>query len=443
MVSLKLVWATCICGVLFILTLNSRWQKDFFTYSTIRSSSMDLDEKFITYMPHSGLHNQRIALINAMVLAKQLNRTLLMPEVNVGKANYWRDSKRLELQLSRCTRGKQTTQPKDTAPVACGSYRRYVPTTVSSIFDLSSLQNLGIRVTQRLHMGLDYFEHYFGTQPSDMLYIRDQSRFSYRIYDSRSNTDDMQGYEQRIDLEDLKNRQERFMVFGSLFSSYRLALEQPEWVWLWEYLFSEISFHHPTVLQQTLDIVGRLGGPGQFVSLHLRQGDGVFRAVMDQTVQNVREALAQPEGGSTPDDGQQPPVTSGQSASFLLDIDAPSERLTECLQLQATSDLSPHLKLIYMATDAPDPRRTLHYLYAEFPCLFSLSDFPDVITNTLSATALSPFTEDQLPSRLGPLLFPLIDAEVASHGSHFVGTRKSTFSKYIMYRNRRFHAYYS
>src|SRR3954467_8612567 len=36
-------------------------------------------EKFMTYLPHSGLHNQRIALENAVYLAWVLNRTLIVP----------------------------------------------------------------------------------------------------------------------------------------------------------------------------------------------------------------------------------------------------------------------------------------------------------------------------------------------------------------------------
>jgi len=37
------------------------------------------DGKFLSYLPHSGFHNQRIALENALVLARLLNRTLLVP----------------------------------------------------------------------------------------------------------------------------------------------------------------------------------------------------------------------------------------------------------------------------------------------------------------------------------------------------------------------------
>jgi hypothetical protein len=43
------------------------------------------DTRYLSYNPHSGLHNQRIALENAIVLAQQLNRTLLVPFLYLGK----------------------------------------------------------------------------------------------------------------------------------------------------------------------------------------------------------------------------------------------------------------------------------------------------------------------------------------------------------------------
>ncbi|KAF9650006.1 hypothetical protein BDM02DRAFT_1688632 [Thelephora ganbajun] len=42
-------------------------------------------EKFLSYLPHSGFHNQRIALENALVLARSLNQTLLVPPVRFGR----------------------------------------------------------------------------------------------------------------------------------------------------------------------------------------------------------------------------------------------------------------------------------------------------------------------------------------------------------------------
>ncbi|OBZ83952.1 hypothetical protein A0J61_07998 [Choanephora cucurbitarum] len=48
----------------------------------------------------------------------------------------------------------------------------------------------------------------------------------------------------------------------------------------------------------------------------------------------------------------------------------------------------------------------------------------------------------RLDTTIASLLFPMIDAEIASHGSIFIGTRKSTFSQYINFRYNRFQSMY-
>ncbi|KAM0749365.1 hypothetical protein T439DRAFT_363921 [Meredithblackwellia eburnea MCA 4105] len=44
----------------------------------------DDDEKFMGFLPHSGFHNQRLALQNAFMLGYLLNRTVLLPPVWIG-----------------------------------------------------------------------------------------------------------------------------------------------------------------------------------------------------------------------------------------------------------------------------------------------------------------------------------------------------------------------
>ncbi|GAA6060403.1 hypothetical protein JCM10212_004656 [Sporobolomyces blumeae] len=49
-----------------------------------RRGSDDPTEKYIGYLPHSGFHNQRAALQNALYLGALLNRTVLVPPVWIG-----------------------------------------------------------------------------------------------------------------------------------------------------------------------------------------------------------------------------------------------------------------------------------------------------------------------------------------------------------------------
>ena len=53
-------------------------------------------ERFLSYLPHSGFHNQRIELQNAIMLASMTNRTLLVPLVRLGRPLPWAMTPRLQ-----------------------------------------------------------------------------------------------------------------------------------------------------------------------------------------------------------------------------------------------------------------------------------------------------------------------------------------------------------
>ncbi|KAF9363894.1 hypothetical protein BGX34_003053 [Mortierella sp. NVP85] len=54
--------------------------------ANIQDQNIDLDPsmKYLTFLPHPGFHNQRAELENALLLAKLLNRTLIIPKVYLG-----------------------------------------------------------------------------------------------------------------------------------------------------------------------------------------------------------------------------------------------------------------------------------------------------------------------------------------------------------------------
>ncbi|CDH60626.1 hypothetical protein RO3G_10970 [Lichtheimia corymbifera JMRC:FSU:9682] len=407
------------------------------TSTTTSSHHHDPNEKFLTFYPHSGLHNQRLGLLNAMVLAKALNRTLVLPQINLGRGTHWAASPKLAVRMAECP----DLPIPERRGGGCADYRRYIPVPVSTVFDLSVLDAVGIPYIERDDMHLSYFHNELGVYGDDDMYqVNDSSRFSYRIYGTRNTTTgDLRQFEYRLDLEDLAMRPERALVFGSLFGSTRLVLDQrPDLSWLLHYLSGELGFGHPTVVQQTLNVVSQLGGPGEFVGVHLRTGDGVFRVVMEQTMNMVRQTLQglSPNNPNHVEQQQQQQLDSIEHLQSLGQQNEIQELLHECVSLQHNRhehDLHHRLRLIFMATDAAQPRQTLPSLYNEFVCLFSLSDFDDAIQQTITSSS---------NDNLGPLLLPLLDAEVASHGEFFVGTKRSTFSKYIEYRNHRFLSYY-
>ncbi|KAI9282767.1 hypothetical protein BY458DRAFT_497308 [Sporodiniella umbellata] len=425
----RFLWALCLSMFVFILF--------FVTYSTgsigiqlrlkIKKAMRPTgEEKYLTYYPHSGLHNQRLAIINAIVLAKVLNRTLLLPEINVGKGTSWAPTSRYERKMSVCPLYHQASDD-------CSDFRKYVPLSAEAIFDLSAARAQGVRIIPRQDMSQDYFRTTWAASESDIYRIQDTLRLSYRLYDHNNNTADMMNFTERIDLQALAERQEPFMVFGSLHYTHRLALSDPQLLWLIQYLRAEISLAHPVVIKQALRVVSRLGGPERFVAVHLRQGDGFFKKAMADTVQAVHQALSSHSLPITPQEAH--------TLHVLQTIPPTPARLEYCLRLRSDH---PRLRLIYMATDTPQPRTSLQDLHFTFPCLFTLSDFPDILHDILLAPPMitGSDTLDQeyqrIGSQLNGLLIPMVDAEITSHGSIFIGTKKSTFSNYIQYRLARF-----
>ncbi|KAF9381414.1 hypothetical protein CPC16_009867 [Podila verticillata] len=59
------------------------------TDNTEPREALDPTEKYLTFLPHSGFHNQRSELENALVLARLLNRTLIIPKVYLGPPMPW------------------------------------------------------------------------------------------------------------------------------------------------------------------------------------------------------------------------------------------------------------------------------------------------------------------------------------------------------------------
>jgi len=59
----------------------------------------DPSTKYLTFLPHSGFHNQRTELENALLLARLLNRTLIMPKVYLGPPMPWLTFRNLHSRL--------------------------------------------------------------------------------------------------------------------------------------------------------------------------------------------------------------------------------------------------------------------------------------------------------------------------------------------------------
>ncbi|KAI7849542.1 hypothetical protein BDC45DRAFT_272133 [Circinella umbellata] len=395
--------------------------------------SIKNSEKFLTFLPHSGLHNQRIALINAGILAGALNRTLLMPELNLGTATFWRPSHQLSERLAHCPGSPNEPDSH------CYDYRDYVPVPVDQVFDLTPLHELGVRTMQRHDMNDDYFLRYWGideTNEDKMMYtLKDDVRYSYQIHDEMSVPNaTLEQFQSRIDLQYLATRQEPFLMFGSLFGSRRLALTRTDLINIREYLRQKIGIKHPIVLDKANDIIDQLGGANNYLSVHLRQGDGRFKKEAKKTIGQIRGAL---ERYANKYEQQEENNNNNEEQALIVkelrSLTDRTKRLKACVYVQEKYR-HPNLRLVYMATDTQNPHEKFVDLYDKFVCLFTLNDFPDVVQSIHDTLVdVDPYLRD------GNLLLPLVDGEVAAKADHFIPTPKSTFSGYIRQRNTYFH----
>ncbi|KAI9312716.1 hypothetical protein BX666DRAFT_1865653 [Dichotomocladium elegans] len=395
---------------------------------SVSDEALDLElhqqPKYITFLPHSGLQNQRLAYINAMILALATKRTLIMPEVNLGSGTYWNSFAELEHRVDECPRHRQPGKVP-----GCFDYRHYVPRAVEDVFDLSALGELGVHVLQRGDMGPDYFERELGIR--DVYYVNDTRRYTYQIHDAAKTA--LYGkYSTRIDLDALIARNETLLFFGSLFGTDRLKLTRRPLVKARRELWQRVGPSNAGVRMAAEYVVQQLGGPRQFTSVHLRLGDGAFRARANATQAEIRHKLEQRDQ----QDGwayQYEQDGIAQRLMTVRDTHGPAKLLEACVALhhrqqqqQSTSSSSsssirdPRFRLIYLATDIhPESLANL----GNFICIFTLRDFVQQIKHLIQE----------------PLLIPLVDAEVAAQAAFFIPTPNSTFSSYISHR----HLHYS
>ncbi|GAA6006596.1 hypothetical protein JCM10207_004988 [Rhodosporidiobolus poonsookiae] len=88
----------------------------------------DPDAKYLGFLPHSGYHNQRTALQNALLLGKLLNRTVLLPPVWIGwpvPTQYYAELRRtwLDVMLTSSTAFNISTLTNTSSLNAPADYR--------------------------------------------------------------------------------------------------------------------------------------------------------------------------------------------------------------------------------------------------------------------------------------------------------------------------------
>jgi hypothetical protein len=248
----------------------------------LRPPRPDPSERYLAYFTHSGYHSQRIALENALTLAKLLNRTLLLPPVRFGPAipYIWFDKLDFRIDqankvgLDRC----KNFSGQGWMPRECMGHFDWTQVGWAMLIDLEHVEvNLGQPVIDRWNGTLEWLKDGLGLQESDIHAFKDMNLYAYRYYDSPEDEEPLEKFQRRVELEELKQLDShRLLHVGTLFGTSRLRTVD-EYNWEVRSSFRHAMVFHNDLLDKLADtIANRLGGQSMYVAAHMRLGDGIF-----------------------------------------------------------------------------------------------------------------------------------------------------------------------
>jgi len=441
------------------------------------------DEKFLSYLPHSGFHNQRIALENALVLARLLNRTLLVPPIRFGrKAIPYRNFTVLQrvsdanytaylCQLSENAADRNSTTVVQTdlldfpaLPERCELKKNRKPVTYTYLpwgwvtdFDFIRQLQPTIKTFSSTHLWLSSRLH---PHADDILVIPDTSKYQYRFTDeiildplSDSRTFANATYAEDITLSSLTNHPAKLIQLGSLFGSRRLKLSDPTHKAIRKQIRRHMSLEHPLLRKLSADIATKISGPGSesgFLGAHLRCHDGYFletamehsrmlwwklvHGILGLSIERTRQLeldrfITGNASWSLPFERF---ITPSKSPIHLpVDSRALALGVGSARNCKRKLHTDPHLERLnaplFIATDSKDPHTDEHLsLFRQtFPCIFFLGDFPQEVEPI--ASIRDPISGMEI----GSMLVPFLDAMVVARAARVVGTPHSTFSWYV------------
>ncbi|KAI8460124.1 hypothetical protein BY996DRAFT_4575056, partial [Phakopsora pachyrhizi] len=256
-------------------------------------SKLPSDTRFLSYLPHSGFHNQRIELLNAFLLSKLLNRTLFIPEFRLGRAIGWNSFGKLSKTLGRemknwnydCMDQNSLDQNRKSSSTECTEYKEWSSVQAQYVLNLKSVVEEQPVVHQQ-DMRHESLREALKLTSGEWYEVRDITRYSYQIYESRS-TESVKGqkYDHRIDLEDLRPYEEvKLLSFGSLFGSDRIIIQSPELQSWKKKLESNQLFNLPILETVSEKVVEMLGGRRNYIGIHLRLRNEIFASKASSTV---------------------------------------------------------------------------------------------------------------------------------------------------------------
>lgn len=386
------------------------------------------EERYMTYLPHSGFHNQRNMLENAVFLSWVLNRTLILPPIIFTKKTiipHRPYNVLYNMITSNMTNNVITCKKKGVEDDEC----MFTQLDWEELMDFKFIKKY-IRYIHREDQNFNINELYSFlniTDPESQVFtLADETRYDFQYYDDENITkvSDEQ-FDHLIHLCSLQKHKEKLIHFGSIYHLNRFNLRFKENIDFINSVRENMIINHPILLDIGDKISEQLGGLGSYIGVHLRLGDmgfdRKFGQKAEENVDYITKLLLNEIGdiSLSPNELEEIQVSNSNLVSTSTMIEA-----EKCLR-----SISPEQRnspIIYVASDSPRNDRRLKKFLREFPCVFMLfSNFEKY---------LDPLRRVKNP-RDGALLFryfvPLTDGIVAARGNEFIGTPESTFSDYV------------
>jgi GDP-fucose protein O-fucosyltransferase len=402
-------------ATIFLLSMSAfLWDSTVSVYVYKYNPSMKVDhhgKKFLSYLPHSGLSNQRTELENALLLASYLNRTLILPPAFLGHIRGWQPKDHLLSYIESLTKPQpwwnRCNDKLGLADGPCHSKGTYA--TVPWEFLHSSINELDIPVRSIRHVSVAEIKAMLTLNDDEVYVHHDNTMYSWQLCDKPKKQcpplDSGRGhaYEQQWTIEDLQAIDKPLIQLQGIFGTGRVSVSRPEHLQLRSKIRESLIYRSPAMEQVTDNIAERLGGKQQYFSIHVRMGDHQFLGGLHKHVE--------------------------EQILFLEKSLRDAGNLTNSI-------CETKVYNVYVATDAKNPRKSpeLAPIFARFPCARVLGDYIDLLS-PLDAE-LDTFQPPQ--KSIVSFLIPIIDAMVAGNAKDYMGTPGSTFSEYI----KRLHSAY-
>lgn len=437
----------------------------------------------MSYMPHSGFHNQRIALENALTLAAILNRTLLLPPARLGlkPAIHYAPSNTLWKTLLSAVPTPNASLPEQCSvntnnALWCEPLGDATHLPWHWLVDLESFGSL----FDIWSPATPSYPWYDGSEPllaNDTVDFFDTSVYTHRIIDTPTEQSKSLGrYSSALDLRALQNVSARHLRLGSLFGSARLRFWQPQHIAVRSHVRAHLRITNTVIDSLSSIATAKLGGRDAYLAAHVRVNDRQFESrggAQAAWFLLVSRLLGGPDNAKAFESR----LFNTTTASDEYDLKtykparAIAPRIPEPVPFTALrSNLSCPRPLhedawllplnvpLFLASDAQGDDPRLSKFMRTFPCTFtlaellpfdsavplpvsaleSLRDFDPVTSHTLIESGPRILIRpDQLHSSFdgAPLishLAPLLDAHIAAQAITVAGTPGSTFSSHIL-----------